>query len=70
MISSQDLIIGWAIIVKMSKAIWACHSCGQDFMRKTSAVSHISNLHDEGIFLVLYTEYMAGMQHGHLLVLT
>lgn len=48
----------------MSKAIWVCPSCGQDFTRKTSVVRHISNLHHGGIIPVRYTEYLAGRQSG------
>jgi hypothetical protein len=48
----------------MSKAIWACPICGEDFTRKTSAMRHSSNLHNGRGLPVRYIDYVTGRQTG------
>jgi hypothetical protein len=48
----------------MSKPLWACPTCGEDFTRKSSAVRHSSNLHNGGSLPVRYINYLTGMLSG------
>jgi len=48
----------------MSKPLWACSVCGEDFTRKSSAKRHGFNVHDEKGLVVRYTEYLVGRMSG------
>lgn len=48
----------------MSKPLWACSVCGEDFTRKSSAKRHGFNVHDEKCLVVRYTEYLVGRMSG------
>jgi hypothetical protein len=48
----------------MSKPLWACSICGEDFTRKSSAKRHRFNVHDEKGLVVRYTEYLVGRMSG------
>jgi hypothetical protein len=48
----------------MSKPLWACSICGEDFTRKSSAKRHGFNVHDEKGLVVRYTEYLVGRMSG------
>jgi hypothetical protein len=48
----------------MSKPIWACPICAEDFTRKSSALRHIKNLHEGRCPLVRYIDYIVGRQSG------
>jgi hypothetical protein len=48
----------------MSKPIWACPICAEDFTRKSSALRHINNLHEGRCPLVRYIDYLVGKQSG------
>jgi hypothetical protein len=48
----------------MSKPLWACPTCGEDFTRKSSAVRHSSRLHNGTSFPVRYINYLTGMLSG------
>ncbi|MGA9154850.1 MAG: hypothetical protein WBZ36_30055 [Candidatus Nitrosopolaris sp.] len=48
----------------MSKALWACWICGEDFTRRSSAERHSNNLHQGSSGIVRYIEYLAGRASG------
>jgi len=48
----------------MSKAIWACAICGEDFTRRSSAERHRNNLHQGRSCIVRFVEYLAGRASG------
>ena len=48
----------------MSKPLWACSICGEDFTRKSSAKRHGFNVHDEKGLVVRYTDYLVGRMSG------
>jgi hypothetical protein len=48
----------------MSKPLWACPTCGEDFTRKSSAVRHSSKLHNGTSLPVRYINYLTGMLSG------
>jgi hypothetical protein len=48
----------------MSKALWACSLCGEDFTRRSSAERHRNNVHQGRSDLVRYVEYLAGRASG------
>lgn len=48
----------------MSKPLWACSICGEDFTRKSSAKRHGFNVHDQNCRVVRYTEYLVGRMSG------
>jgi len=49
----------------MSKALWACTLCGEDFTRRSSAKRHRNNVHHGRCALVRFVEYLAGLASGH-----
>ena len=48
----------------MSKALWACSLCGEDFTRRSSAERHRNNIHQGRSSLVRFVEYLAGRASG------
>jgi hypothetical protein len=48
----------------MSKPVWACPTCGEDFTRKSSAMRHSSKLHNGRVFPIRYIDYLTGRQSG------
>jgi hypothetical protein len=48
----------------MSKALWACSVCGEDFTRRSSAERHRNNIHQGRSSLVRFVEYLAGRASG------
>jgi hypothetical protein len=48
----------------MSKPVWACPLCGEDFTRKSSAERHSSKLHKGGSLPVRYINYLTGRLSG------
>lgn len=48
----------------MSKPLWACSICGEDFTRKSSAKRHGFNVHDQNCRVVRYTDYLVGRMSG------
>ena len=48
----------------MSKALWACSLCGEDFTRRSSAERHRNNVHNGKSILVRFVEYLAGRASG------
>jgi len=48
----------------MSKPLWACPTCGEDFTRKASAVRHSSKIHNGTSLPVRYINYLTGMLSG------
>jgi hypothetical protein len=48
----------------MSKPVWACPLCAEDFTRKSSAERHTYRLHNGRILPVRYIDYLAGRQSG------
>jgi hypothetical protein len=48
----------------MSKPVWACPTCGEDFTRKSSAVRHTSKLHNGTRVPVRYINYLTGRPSG------
>jgi hypothetical protein len=48
----------------MSKALWACCTCGEDFTRKFSAYRHRENVHSGKSAIVRFVEYLAGLASG------
>ena len=48
----------------MSKALWACSLCGEDFTRRSSAERHKNNVHKGRSSLVRFVEYLAGRASG------
>ncbi len=48
----------------MSKALWACCTCGEDFTRKFSAYRHRENVHSGNSAIVRFVEYLAGLASG------
>ena len=48
----------------MSKALWACSRCGEDFTRKFSAYRHRDNVHSGKSAIVRFVEYLAGLASG------
>lgn len=48
----------------MSKPLWACPTCGEDFTRKSSAVRHSSKLHKGTCLPVRYINYLTGRLSG------
>jgi hypothetical protein len=48
----------------MSKPLWACSICGEDFTRKSSAKRHGFNVHDQYCRIVRYTDYLVGRMSG------
>jgi|SRR5215467_2179624 len=49
----------------MSKALWACTLCGEDFTRRSSAERHRNNVHHGRCSLVRFVEYLAGLESRH-----
>ena len=45
----------------MSKPMFACTTCGEDFTRRTSAERHNRNVHNGYCLIVRYVEYLAGL---------
>jgi hypothetical protein len=45
----------------MSKPLFACVTCGEDFTRRTSAERHNRNVHNGHCLIVRYVEYLAGL---------
>jgi hypothetical protein len=45
----------------MSKALWACTLCGEDFTRRSSAERHRNNIHQGRSGIVRFVEYLAGI---------
>jgi hypothetical protein len=45
----------------MSKALWACSLCGEDFTRRSSAERHRNNVHQGRSGIVRFVEYLAGL---------
>jgi hypothetical protein len=48
----------------MSKALWACCTCGEDFTRKFSAYRHRENVHSGKSTIIRFVEYLAGLASG------
>ena len=50
----------------MSKPLWACIICAEDFTRKSSAKRHMDNIsiHNERPVIVRYMEYIIGRAKG------
>ena len=48
----------------MSKALWACLLCGEDFTRRSSGERHRKNVHQGKSVLVRFVEYLAGRASG------
>jgi hypothetical protein len=48
----------------MSKALWACSICGEDFTRRSSSERHRNNLHQGRPCIVRFNEYLAGRASG------
>jgi hypothetical protein len=48
----------------MSKALWACSVCGEDFTRRSSAERHKNTVHQGRSVLVRFVEYLAGRASG------
>jgi hypothetical protein len=48
----------------MSKALWACSVCGEDFTRRSSAERHSNNVHQGRSILVRFVEYLSGRASG------
>lgn len=48
----------------MSKPVWACPTCGEDFTRKSSAMRHSSKLHNGRVFPIRYIDYLTGRLSG------
>ena len=44
----------------MSKALWACSVCGEDFTRRSSAERHRDNVHQGNSLVVRFVDYLAG----------
>ena len=45
----------------MSKALWACTLCGEDFTRRSSAERHRNNVHQGRSDIVRFVVYLAGL---------
>ncbi len=48
----------------MSKALWACSVCGEDFTRRSSAERHRYNVHQGNSLVVRFVDYLAGRASG------
>lgn len=48
----------------MSKALWACSVCGEDFTRRTSGERHSENVHGGNSLVVRFVDYLAGRASG------
>lgn len=50
----------------MSKPLWVCMICGEDFTRKSSGKRHRDNtsIHNERPLIIRYTEYIIGRVKG------
>ena len=48
----------------MSKALWACSVCGEDFTRRSSAERHRDNVHQGNSLVVRFIDYLAGRASG------
>lgn len=51
-------------MIQMSKALYACPVCKEDFTRKSSALRHMNNMHEGRCPLVRYIDYIAERQSG------
>ena len=48
----------------MSKALWACSLCGEDFTRRSSAERHRYTVHQGNSLIVRFVDYLAGRSSG------
>jgi hypothetical protein len=64
MISGQDFINIDYLLSKCLNQLWACHTCGEDFTRKSSAVRHSSKLHKGTSLPVSSINYLTGRLSG------
>lgn len=48
----------------MSKPLFACATCGEDFTRRTSAERHNRNVHNGYCIIVRYVQYLAALASG------
>jgi hypothetical protein len=48
----------------MSKALWACSVCGEDFTRRSSAERHRYDVHQGNSLVVRFVDYLAGRASG------
>jgi hypothetical protein len=48
----------------MSKPLWACSVCGEDFTRRSSAERHRDNVHQGNCLVVRFVDYLAGRASG------
>jgi hypothetical protein len=49
----------------MSKALWACSLCGEDFTRKFSAYRHSEKVHSGQSAIIRFVEYLASGLYPH-----
>jgi hypothetical protein len=48
----------------MSKPLWACLVCGEDFTRRSSAERHRDTVHQGNSLIVRFVDYLAGRASG------
>lgn len=48
----------------MSKALWACSLCGEDFTRRSSAERHRYTVHQGNSLIVRFVDYLAARSSG------
>jgi hypothetical protein len=46
-------------LLDLSKALWACLVCGEDFTRRTSGERHRMNVHEGKSIVIRFVEYIA-----------